>query len=294
MTGVTVSAIVCTFDRPDMMEGCLTSLAAALDPGDEIVVVEAGDSSVATALEAARFAQRVVHVRARPGKSHQLNLGVGCASGRFLLLTDDDVRISPGWRDSMVECFSDPAVGMVCGRVDGLHYGPERPPGAAEEGPFEAPFESWTYAHGALMGLRAHAAWHVGGHDERLGPGAPAHGEEHDLLLRMRERGWKVMIVPDAPARHLEWRDEAASNRNAVVYERGGGAFVGAALRRSAGTGRRVLGRRFRYQLWLFTVNWKFALKALVAFAGGLLYGVRLSEREWLIPGGDEEVPCRR
>lgn len=293
MSSANVSAIVCTFDRPDMMDGCLTSLAAALAPDDEIVVVEAGDSGVAAAIESARPPQRVVHVKARHGKSHQLNLGIARASHHILLLTDDDVRLAPGWRDSMVECFSDAAVGLVCGRVEGLHYGPTGPAEAGAEQAFEAPFESWTYAHGALMGLRTVAAWHVGGHDERLGPGAPAHGEEHDLLLRIRERGWKVMIVPAPAAHHLEWRDEAATNRNAVVYERGGGAFVGAALRRAPATGRKVAYRRFRYQLWLFTVNWKFALKALVAFGGGILYGLRLREREWLVPGaGDEEVRC--
>jgi GT2 family glycosyltransferase len=269
-----VSAVVCTRDRPHMMPGCLENLAAALSPDDEIVVVEAGDSAVASALASVSARQRTVHVRAdRPGTS-------------LLLLTDDDVRLDPAWRDLMVAAFSDPAVGVVCGRIEGLHHGVRPPPGAAADQPFEAPFATWEYAHGALMGLRAAAAWHVGGFDERLGPGAPAHGEEHDLLLRARERGWRVMVASAAAARHLDWRDDAANRKNALVYERGGGAFVGTALRRSPRSGVPVLAGRLRYQRWLFGVDWRFALKALPAFTSGLAYGIRRPERAWLVPGG--------
>jgi GT2 family glycosyltransferase len=225
----------------------------------------------------------------RPGKSRQLNAGIARAAGRLLLLTDDDVRLDPAWRDAMVACFADPEVGMVCGRVDGLHYGPATPAGGAEGEPFDAPFETWTYAHGALMAVRATAAWHAGGFDERLGPGAPAHGEEHDLLLRLRRRGWTVRIVPAAPAQHVEWRDAAARRRNALVYERGAGAFVGAALRRSGHDGLAVLSRRLAHQGWLLTVDWKLGIRALPAFAGGLAYGLRLRERPWLRPGGGRE-----
>src|SRR3546814_4062134 len=83
------------------------------------------------------------------------------------------------------------------------------------------------------MALRRHAAIEVGGFDERLGPGAPLHGEEHDLVLRLYEAGWQG-VVADAPVvEHLDWRDDSERLANLLVYSRGAGAFLGAALRRS-------------------------------------------------------------
>src|SRR3546814_18359204 len=84
------------------------------------------------------------------------------------------------------------------------------------------------------MALRRHAAIEVGGFDERLGPGAPLHGEEHDLVLRLYEAGWQG-VVADAPVvEHLDWRDDSERLANLLVYSRGAGAFLGAALRRLA------------------------------------------------------------
>jgi GT2 family glycosyltransferase len=172
--------------------------------------------------------------------------------------------------------FSDPAVGIAFGPVLGLdaHGGdpaPIVPPG-------DAPLTTWDYAHGAAMAVRAAAVRDVGGFDERLGPGAPAHGEEHDLLLRLWDSGWRA-VVAEAPAVvHLAWRDEGESKGNLLVYERGGGAFVGAALRRHPTRWARLAYHRVRYQLRLLRSS-PFGPATLRAFAGGLLYGLRL--RPW-------------
>jgi GT2 family glycosyltransferase len=132
------------------------------------------------------------------------------------------------------------------------------------------------------MALRRRAVLDVGGFDERLGPGAPAHGEEHDMVLRLREREWRVVFVNAPPVQHLEWRRDEEQRCNALVYERGGGAFVGAALRRSPRSGGQLLKQRLLYQWMLINADRRFGLRGLVAFAGGLLYGVRLKERDWI------------
>ena len=82
----------------------------------------------------------------------------------------------------------------------------------------------------------------VGGFDERLGPGAPVHGEEHDVVLRMLETGWTAVVAAAPAVEHLEWRDEEGRARNLVVYSQGAGAFLGAAVRRAP--------RRWRSRCW--------------------------------------------
>jgi GT2 family glycosyltransferase len=278
-----VSVIVCTKGRADLLPDCVSSVAAGLRETDQIVIVEAQSDAAGGALRSLnkpRPAIRHLHLE-RPGKSRQLNRGIEAATGDLLLFTDDDVRVPPSWADDMARCFIDGVVGVACGRVQGLTIAPgwDRPH-PVDAG--NAPIETWTYAHGASMAVRATAAWEVGGFDERLGPGAPAHGEEHDLLLRIRRRGWRVVIAPGAPVHHLDWRSEQENRRNALVYERGGGALVGAAVRRDRTEGLDLLRRRLRYQRNLIAADRGFGVRGLMSFAGGFQYGLRLAERDWL------------
>lgn len=258
------------------------SIAPSLDEDDELVVIEAGDSGASTAIS--NLPRVAIQARvARPGKSRQLNEGVTRSRNDILIFTDDDCRVDPSWIDAMVAPFvRDPQVAIAFGPVRGLT---QVPGGSPTEGPppGEAPFVTWSFAHGASFAVRRDALLGIGGFDERLGPGAPAHGEEHDLLLRLRERGWRAAIAAAPAVMHLDWRSEQQSMANALVYERGTGAFLGAALRRSRGPALRLLKHRLGYQIQLFRDvdqrSWTFAPRALAAFVGGLLYGLRLRPR---------------
>jgi len=80
--------------------------------------------------------------------------------------------------------------------------------------------------------------------------------------------------------RHVPWRDDEAEEANALAYERGAGAFLGAALRRRPRHGARLLKLRSGHQVALFRrepgrpPTW--GLRSLVAFSRGLVFGVRL------------------
>jgi GT2 family glycosyltransferase len=266
-----VAVLVATYGRPDVLAGCVASIVADLGPGDEVVVADAGGGGPLPGA-------RLLPVD-RPGKCHQLNEAVAATDHALLLFTDDDCRVAPGWIDAMAEPFSDPDVGIAFGAVHGLTHAPGDgpPPGPP---PGRAPELTWTFAHGAAMGVRRAALEAAGGFDERLGPGTPAAGEDHDLLLRIREAGWAVAVAAAPAVAHLEWRDEPASMRNALAYERGAGAFLGAALRRHPRRGATLLKHRLGYQAALFGRQpdrpRTFGVRALVAFTGGVVYGVRL------------------
>jgi hypothetical protein len=140
----------------------------------------------------------------------------------------------------------------------------------------------WRFSHGAAMAVRRSAAVEIGGFDERLGPGTAQHGEEADLLLRMQAAGWRC-FVPDAlPVRHIEWRSEAEHSENLLVYERGAGAWVGAALRRRRAGAVRPIFTRLRYQTALLRRGDAFALRAQRGFCGGVVAGLRLKPTRFL------------
>jgi len=278
-----LTALVCTKGRPEFLPDCLRSLAADAGDGDEVVVVAYDDPTAATLPATLGIDVTVIEAR-RGGKSRQLNEGVQAATHDVIVLTDDDCRVAPGWLAAMAAPFRDPAVGVVYGPVKGLSsvdgVEPEHvPPGAATT-------TTWTYANGAAMAVRRAAVFDIGGYDERLGPGAPAHGEEHDIALRMFEHGWKVVIADAPVVDHLEWRDDDETRRNLLVYSRGAGAFLGAALRRAPRRWLRLVARRGRYELslWRFgdRAGWAFGPATTWAFLRGLVYGVRLRPRRFL------------
>ena len=146
--------------------------------------------------------------------------------------------------------------------------------------PGAPPAVTWEYANGAAMAVRRRAVLDLGGFDERLGPGAPVHGEEHDLVLRLQEAGWQARIADAPPVRHLDWRDEPETRRNLLVYSRGAGAFLGAALRRAPRRNARLLVRRARYQasLWRHAdaEGAAFGATTTWAFVRGLARGLLL------------------
>jgi GT2 family glycosyltransferase len=279
VTRPSVAVVVATRDRPHLLADCVRALAGELAEDDELVVAEAGDSGGAAALAAVGGpATRLVPVPGG-GKSRQLNAGVAFATAPILLFTDDDCHVPAGWADALAAAVADPAVAIAFGPVAGLTHAPGAEATAGPP-PGEAPLPTWTYAHGASFAVRRAAFDAVGGFDERLGPGAPAHGEEHDLLLRLREAGWRA-VVADAPAvAHVAWRDPGEEEANALVYERGAGAFLGAAVRRSPRRAWPLLKHRYGYQRQLLRDrsgrDRAFARRAARAFTGGFAYGLRL------------------
>jgi GT2 family glycosyltransferase len=272
------AVVVPTLDRPEFLGECLRSIADALGPSDELVVVEAGDSQAGRALEELDRRATLVPVAGR-GKSRQVNSGVARSSAPIIVFTDDDCRVEPGWVDALVGALDDARVGIAFGPVRGLTHAPASDE-VAPPPPGPAPFVTWTYAHGASFAVRRKALADIGGFDERLGPGAPAHGEEHDVLLRLRARGWLAVVADAPPVVHLDWRSEDEGRANALVYERGAGAFLGAAMRRDRHEGWPLLKQRLGYQRQLLRDrsgrDRRFAWRAAVAFVGGFAYGIRL------------------
>lgn len=286
------TVLVCTRGRAELIPRCLHSIASVLGESDQLLVVEAGSSSARKLVAELGDARCQWLAAGLPGKSRQLNHGIRAARHEVILMTDDDCSVRRGWIDAMAAAFLEPDVGLAFGPVDGLSRLPSSVPGKPLP-PGPAPPAMWRFSHGAAMAVRRSAAFEVGGFDERLGPGAAVHGEEADLLLRMQAAGWRCWAA-DAPAvQHLEWRTEAQNLRNLLVYERGAGAWAGAALRRDPSGAAGAVWTRLRYQADLVSAppSASFALRAQAAFCAGLWAGMRLAPERFLEPEGDRQMP---
>lgn len=98
---MTVSVVVPTRDRPAALDRCLAALRAQTRAALEVVVVD--DGSVArdvVARVAERFETRLVRLEGG-GPAAARNAGVEVASGRLVLLLDDDCVPHPGWAETL-------------------------------------------------------------------------------------------------------------------------------------------------------------------------------------------------
>lgn len=96
---MTVSVIIPTYNRPQLLSTCLAQLCLQLSAGDEVIIVNNGHKSptknVVTSWK--KKYPLVYFHEARRGPSWARNHGVARAHGEIIAFLDDDCLISPRW-----------------------------------------------------------------------------------------------------------------------------------------------------------------------------------------------------
>ncbi len=118
----TVSIVIPTKDRLDLLRRCVTSVEACTAyPSVEIVIVDNGTTDRATLDYLAALPHRVIR---RPGPfnfSWLINQGVAASSGELLVLLNNDTEMHQAdWLDVLVDELADPSVGAVGCRLVGV------------------------------------------------------------------------------------------------------------------------------------------------------------------------------
>lgn len=205
---MTLSVVVATRDRPQLLEGCLLSLGNAMSPDDELIVVDSASTSDATRdIAEARNAQ-VIRC-SRPGTSHARNVGWRAASGTWVAFVDDDVRVDPSWAKAIRAAAEEsPRLSFLTGRLR-LAQEADRPV-AVFDADHPIPIDRTAVGdvgHGANFAARRDALETVGGYHELLGPGARWRaGEDLALIDRLIARGFDGRYEPSVSAYHVQWR----------------------------------------------------------------------------------------
>jgi GT2 family glycosyltransferase len=122
-SALSVSVIIPTYLRPEMLLKCVESILAGSQRPQEIVVVgRAGDRGTEEAVAAIEAAPHAgVKIRSgwvtEPGHVPPVETGARTASCDLVAIVDDDVTATPEWLSSLVPHFADASVGVVGGRV---------------------------------------------------------------------------------------------------------------------------------------------------------------------------------
>jgi GT2 family glycosyltransferase len=221
----TVSVIVPTRDRRDLLERCFAALrSTAGDFPLELVVVDNGSREAATLelLAELETSARATIVRS-PGVfnfSQLVNRGAAAATGEVLLLLNNDVvALERGWLEEMLQHALRPEVGAVGalllhedGRVQhaGVIVGGN---GSAEHAFREWPADAPGYLSllrsqrrvgavtAACLMVRREVYTEAGGFDEQ---DLPVDLNDIDFCLRLRSQGLDVIWTPFARLLHVE------------------------------------------------------------------------------------------
>ena len=220
MATTTASVIVSTRNRAQLLRGCLESLLAERPAiaWEVIVVDNASTDETAATVERCRELAGGVRfeylVEERLGLSHARNRGVADARGEYLLFTDDDVLVQPGWVDALCAGFAQDDVAAVAGCV--RPQWPSPPPrwlagrhagvlALTDFGDDARDLTEDEVPVGANMAIRASA---LGGSaqpfDPRLGHQGSTYFayEEFELFGELRAGGGRFAYRPDAVVRH--------------------------------------------------------------------------------------------
>jgi len=207
-----VSVVIVNWNGLEELKGCLESLRSC-GRALELIVVDNGsqDGSVAYLREQADV--RTIENAYNTGYAPANNQGIAQASAEFVLLLNNDARVTPGFLEPMLQAMREGLDVGACQtrllttdeppRVDGLgsyltwtgflyHYRYGKPdPGT---GP---PFEIFA-AKGAAMIIRRAALEQVGAFDADFF----AYLEDSDLSWRIWLGGWRILCVPAALVFH--------------------------------------------------------------------------------------------
>lgn len=119
-----ISVIVPTFNRPEILRGCLAALREQRCENfsfEVLVVDDGGSSDLQPILDAERGAMNVRLIRQpNAGPGHARNTGAAEARGRLLAFTDDDCRPEPVWLNEFRKAFESAPDALLGGRTVNL------------------------------------------------------------------------------------------------------------------------------------------------------------------------------
>ncbi len=288
---LTAALVLCTRDRPDDVEGVLTTIAAQTRVPEMVAVV---DSSRSTATrEIVRIhgsswpsSRPPIHVPSEPSLTHQRRVGLTCSISDVVLFVDDDVRLAHDYVDAVMQVFEGDDA-QVIGGVGGFDVGAQprrvqwldqlfgldsRREGAVLPSgrniPVVTPPDGLLdvdWLSGAAMSYRRALLEREPPDETRF----PFEGEDVDLSFRIGRHA-RLVVAPNAQYLHLE------SQTNRVAGAAQARAELSARLRRVAGAPDRLSPRAARvaavYQLAKYTVAGVATLsRRRLAVAGGTL-----------------------
>jgi hypothetical protein len=209
------TVVVCTRNRPAMLHRCLQGLGELSQPAFQVLVVDnAPEDDAARGVSLSHGARYLLVPD--PGLSRARNAGLASCHTEIIVYLDDDAIPSPNWLDALLNCFDDPQIAAVGGRVHWCEVAGAPQHDSVPAAPATAAVRvdrndaSWYekvnfggIGCGGNMAFRVSALRDVAGFNERLGLGAgiPV-GEDNFAFFTLVRAGYRAAYAPDAVVLH--------------------------------------------------------------------------------------------
>lgn len=201
---LTCSVIIPVCRGGAKFQACLTSVFAAIQPGDEIIVVAdgEGDGSWRTA---ERMGARIARLPTSGGPGQARNLGAETSGSDILFFVDADVTIPPDAVKRVRSVFEEEEdVAAVIGSYD------EEPGEENFHSQFKNLFHHFVHQHGsaeastfwgACGAIRREVFLKMGGFDQTYGRPSI---EDIELGYRLKAASQRIRLLPDLQVKHLK------------------------------------------------------------------------------------------
>jgi GT2 family glycosyltransferase len=210
-----VTAVVLSYNRPDYLRESLIALALQTRPADRAIVVDNRSPASDKVAEVVAGFRGVELIRnaGNLGFTGGMNVGIAAATGKYVLLIEDDITADAECLGRLVACMeSDPRIGL-CGAVMfnrgdgtvrcaggelslGARYG-KRIFGAAE---CDGLPRRVSYLPGALLLARRDDLRRWGGFRDDFF----MYHEDDELGLRVLKEGRTIVVAPGAKVSHFD------------------------------------------------------------------------------------------
>jgi GT2 family glycosyltransferase len=224
-----VSALVVSYNRQALLRRALEALERS-EARDtiEIVVVDNGSTDGSQQLESEFPRARFIRIPRNFGLTKALNLGVRGSEGEYVFFLHEDTEVFPETARLLAEVLdSQPDAGAVCPLLVDAEGRPAPQLGRFPPDDTWRPAEPGTdpmpvdYPRGAALMMRRFFFTAMRQIDERYGQ----FGSDADVCFQIRRAGKKILLVPQARARH-EGRAGESTLRKAD-RKQGAVAFIG-------------------------------------------------------------------
>lgn len=110
---MTLSIVIPSHNRPDLLRLCLASVARFAPSGTRTIVVDDGSRDAAVSRVAAEFDVGTLRFPKSMGFCAAANAGIAAATGEIVEMLNDDAEVTAGWADAALRRFQDASVVAV-------------------------------------------------------------------------------------------------------------------------------------------------------------------------------------